>query len=272
MYFRTYTPTPPLSDFIDEFWYYEGDETPHSKERILPDGKMQLLINLREDRLRVYDGERPHLFESLRGIALCGVYAEHFVIDTACQARIMGVNFKPGGAFPFFNLPAGELLNVHVSLDTLWRKTADELRERLVGAPALDDRFRLLEAYLLRQAPRLLTPHPAVAFALREFQQSPRRTVAAVTEQTGLSARRFIQLFSAEVGLTPKVFCRVLRFREALQRLYQGEQIELADLAFACGYYDQAHFSNDFKMFSGFSPTAYLKHRGPYLNHAILQE
>jgi AraC-like DNA-binding protein len=117
-----------------------------------------------------------------------------------------------------------------------------------------------------------LMPHPAVAFALREFQHSPRRTVADVIDRTGFSNRRFIQLFSAEVGLTPKVFCRILRFRGALQRLYQGEQIELADLALACGYYDQAHFSNDFKTFSGFSPTTYVIQRGPYINHITLPE
>jgi AraC-like DNA-binding protein len=272
MFFRTYKPAPPLSDFVDDIWYYEGDQTPHSKERILPDGRMQLLINLREGRLGVYDGEQPPRFESLSGIVLSGVYSEHFVIDTACQAQIMGVSFKQGGTFPFFTPPATELATVHVSLDALWRDVADQLHERLLGAPSILSRFRLIESYLLLQAVRPLIPHPAVAFALREFQRSPRHTIADVIDRTGFSNRRFIQLFSAEVGLTPKIFCRILRFREALQRLYQGEQIELADLALACGYYDQAHFSNDFKSFSGFSPTTYLTHRGPYINHIPLPE
>jgi AraC-like DNA-binding protein len=272
MLFRTYKAAPPLSDFVDVIWYYEGDEAPHSRERILPDGRMQLLIDLREDRPRAYDGEQPHRCESLSGIALSGVYSEHFVIDTACQAQIMGVSFKRGGAFPFFTPSASELVNVHVPLDALWRGVADELRERLLGEPSILSRFRLIESYLLLQAVRPLMPHPAVAFALREFQRSPRRTIADVIDRTGFSNRRFIQLFSAEVGLTPKVFCRILRFREALQRLYQGEQIELAELALACGYYDQAHFSNDFKTFSGFSPTAYLTHRGAYINHIPLPE
>jgi AraC-like DNA-binding protein len=272
MFFHTYKPAPPLSDFVDAIWYYEGEQTPHSKERILPDGQMQLLIDLREDRLRVYDGEQPHSFENLSGIMLSGVYSEHFVISTACQAKIMGVSFKQGGAFPFFTPPASELANIHVPLDALWRDVADELRERLLGAPSILSRFRLIESYLLLQAVRPLMPHPAIAFALGEFQRSPRRTIADVIDRTGFSSRRFIQLFSAEVGLTPKVFCRILRFREALQRLYQGEQIELVDLAVACGYYDQAHFSNDFKTFAGFSPTTYLAHRGPYINHIPLPE
>jgi AraC-like DNA-binding protein len=272
MLFRTYKPAPPLSDFVDTIWYYEGDETPHSKERILPDGQMQLLIDLRADRLRGYEGEQPHRCASLSGIMLSGVYSEHFVIDTACQARIMGVSFKQGGAFPFFTPPASEVANVHVPLDILWRDIANELHERLLGAPSILSRFRLIESYLLLHAVRPLMPHPAVAFALREFQRSPQRTVAEVIDRTGFSNRQFIQLFSAEVGLTPKIFCRILRFREALQRLYQGGQIELADLALACGYYDQAHFSNDFKTFSGFSPTTYLPHRGPYINHIPLPE
>lgn len=272
MYFRTYKPALPLSNFIDFIWYYEDDDTPHGKERILPDGRMQLLIDLREDRVRVCHGDQPLRFERLSGIFLSGVYSESFVIDTACQARMMGVSFQKGGTFPFFMPPANELANLHVPLDALWRNVADELRERLLAEPSIPGRFRLIEDYLLVQSIRPLVPHPAVAFALHEFQKSPGRMIADVIDQTGFSNRRFIQLFSAEVGLTPKVFCRILRFREALQRLYQGDRIELTDLALSCGYYDQAHFSNEFKSFSGFSPAAYLNYRGPYMNHIPLPE
>jgi AraC-like DNA-binding protein len=258
MYFRTYKPAYPLSDLVEVIWYFEGDEASPHKERILPDGRMQILIDLREAR---------HCSE---GIGLSGAYFEHFVIDAPSQAQIMGVSFKAGGAFPFFKLPASELVNVHVPLDALWRAAASELRERLLAEDSLLNRFRLIENYLLLRAVRPLTPHPAVAFALREFLHSPRYRIAAVIDRTGFSNRRFIQLFSREVGLTPKIFCRLLRFRGALQRLYKDDQVDLADLALFCGYYDQAHFSNDFKTFSGYSPTAYLSHRGPYINHVTL--
>ncbi|MGH7451980.1 MAG: DUF6597 domain-containing transcriptional factor, partial [bacterium] len=121
--------------------------------------------------------------------------SEFFVIDSARDESILGVHFKPGGAFPFLKLPAGELHNAHVSLETLWGAKADELRERLLEAKKPEAKFRILEQALLAYASRSLTRHPygrspAVAFALREFQvTSPLRKISDVTDQIGLSQR-----------------------------------------------------------------------------------
>jgi methylphosphotriester-DNA--protein-cysteine methyltransferase len=94
-----------------------------------------------------------------------------------------------------------------------------------------------------------------------------------VTDQIGLSQRRFIQVFRDEVGLTPKLFCRIQRFQEVLRRIGKGQQFEWVDVALDCGYYDQAHFINDFQAFSGLNPTAYLAHprdRNP--NHVPIRD
>lgn len=115
-----YIPQPPLSDFVALFWLYEGDDPPHAKERLLPTGTMELVINLRDDTLRVYDWLKTDQLQSFRDALICGPHSECFAIDTVTsQDVILGVHFKSGGAFPFFNLPASELHNTHVSLDTL---------------------------------------------------------------------------------------------------------------------------------------------------------
>ena len=113
--------------------------------------------------------------------------------------------------------------------------------------------------------------HPAIAFALKEFQNATYTgTIAEVTEQTGLSSKRFISLFSQEVGLTPKLFCRIHRFQEALQIIRSGGHIEWADVALRCGYFDQAHFIHGFQAFSGLNPSAYLRQQGEFQNHIPL--
>jgi AraC-like DNA-binding protein len=131
--------------------------------------------------------------------------------------------------------------------------------------------FRVLEQDLLARLAGTLVRHPAIAFALEEFQRVPHaRTVSEVTARVGLSHRHFIRLFGEEVGLTPRIFCRVRRFQEALRLCAGEEQIGFGELALACGYFDQAHFIRDFRAFSGLSPTAYLKHRSEHLNHVPL--
>ncbi len=266
-------PAAPLSDFVALLWLYEGYQQPHQKERLLPDGSMELVVNLKEDCTRVYDTDGSDRFETLRGAAVMGAHSQFFVIDTAGQHTVAGVHFKPGGAFPFLGLPAGELHNRLVSLEDVWGRLAGELRERLLESPTPGAKFRVMEEILLARAGRRLVRHPAVVFALSQFRGAPHaRTVAEVTERTGLSARRFIEVFGGEVGLTPKVFCRVRRFQRALRMAGAGRPVEWAALAADCGYFDQAHFIHDFRAFSGINPTTYARQRTEHMNHVPLGE
>jgi len=268
MLYRTYIPGPPLCRFVEWLWLYEGDNLPHRKERVLPDGAMQLIVNLREDRLRAFDREDHGECRSFCGSLVSGAHSEFVVIDTACLGEVMGVHFRPGGAFPFFRSPGNELRDAHVSLDALWGSRAAGLRDRLLEAKTAEDRFRILEQALLAQAARPLAGDPAVAFALRELQYAPHtRTISEIGRQIGLSPRRFIEAFSEEVGLTPKLFCRIRRFQQVLRLMRSGRRIDWTDIALSCGYFDQPHFIHDFRSFSGINPTAYLAHCGEHANH-----
>jgi len=261
-----HSPGLPLSRFVHLFWYYAGLTQPHKKERLLPDGSTELVINLREDQCRVYDRERQEEFQSFPGAIVAGPHSNFFVIDTASQAEVIGIHFKPGGAFPFFKLPVDELQNLHIGLDALWGARARELRERVLAGTTPQEKVQVLERFLLAQAFRELERHPAVGFALGEFQKLELPLVAAVSNQIGLSSRRFIQLFSQEVGLSPKLFCRVRRFQRVIQSL-NGQDVDWANIALDCGYFDQAHFIHDFKAFSGLVPSAYLALMTEHRNH-----
>jgi AraC-like DNA-binding protein len=256
MAYRTYIPPPSLSDFVDMFWSYEGYDPPHSRERVVPTGTTQLIVNLREDELRVYERQDHRRFQRLGGSLISGTHSRFVVIDTASQASTVGVHFKAGGAQPFLGVSAGELRDADVPLDALWGTKATELRGRLLEAQTPKARFGVLEQALLAQ---------------REFQGVTRtRTVKEVSERTGLSQRQFIQLFREEVGLTPKLFCRIRRFQEVIRLVGSERRGEWAELALRCGYFDQAHFVHDFKVFSGTTPMNYLAHRGEHPNHVPL--
>ncbi len=86
-------------------------------------------------------------------------------------------------------------------------------------------------------------------------------------DQTGVSERRFIELFRRQVGLAPKLYSRVRRFQAALRRIPTVTEVDWADLALACGYFDQAHLIHEFRSISGLSPVEYLGLRTEHLNH-----
>jgi AraC-like DNA-binding protein len=224
---QIYTPPPPLGDFVAAIWHWEGDPGPHRYDRLLPTGAASLIVNLQEDRIRDYDPQDLQLCESFPGAVVVGTYSQATVIDTDEQRAVLGVNFRPGGAFPFLGIPAGELQNGQASLEVLWGSRGRRLRELLLEAPTVAGRFAIVEQALRAQITRPLARHPAVAFALRGFESVTAPTVGEVTRQTGLSRRRFIEVFRDQVGLAPKVYWRLQRFRHVLQRVHRAPPCRL---------------------------------------------
>lgn len=255
--FNFYKPKPPLSKFVDNFWLYEGHEAGHKTERILPTGTLELVINLRQNELRMYDAERLENCSRFSGALVSGAHGRGFA--PAEETFIIGVHFKPGGAFPFLGLPAGDLADTHVDLETLWGPSSDRLRERLCEARTSAERFHLLQEALLSRLCHGVEQHYVVSAALEMFgknQAGP--TVREAAKYLGLSQRRFIQVFKAEVGMTPKLFSRIQRFQQTRTFIQQNPSPNWTALALDFGYFDQSHLIREFIEFSGLSPTDYL--------------
>src|SRR5262245_8109267 len=125
----TYVPGPPLSEFVELLWLYESYGGDHARERILPIPTSELVIDLRNDR------HQP---------VIAGAHSESFTIDVSDRPSILGVHFRPGGAYPFLKPPAGELHNVSVGLEALWGRSDDELRGRLLDARTPAAKLRAL--------------------------------------------------------------------------------------------------------------------------------
>jgi AraC-like DNA-binding protein len=239
-------------------WAYDAYGAGHARERVLPNGTSEIVFVLGDDRTTP---------------VVCGAHSESFVIETASCPTLLGVHFRPGGAVPFLKLPADELTNMQVSLDALWGSLASELKGRLLEARTWTARFRIVAAVLLGRLTADPSRHPAVAFALRAIQAAPHaHTIGQLTARIGLSPRRFIQVFTSEVGLTPKVFCRVRRFQRVLELIEREAEVDWADVAVAGGYYDQAHFIHDFRAFSGINPTSYRRAGVRERNHVPLPD
>lgn len=273
MSFARHVPAPPLSRFVELLWLYEGHAVSHEKERILPTGTMEIVIALDDDTLRVYDRDDVERATHFRGGLLSGVQTGYNVIDAAGTQTLLGVHFRPGGAFPFLGMPAGELCDATVSLGDLWGAWAGELCERLLEASTTEARFRILERGLLERAFRPLEGHPAVRCAIGHLCDAPGTArIADVAARIGLSSRRLNQVFGDEVGLTPKLFSRVWRFQDALQRIAAGGDVDWMDIAIGCGYFDQPHFIHDFRAFTGLTPTEYLSAATEHLNHVPLKD
>jgi AraC-like DNA-binding protein len=270
MGFTERRPTDPaLAPFIRSFWHFTGD-FPHQRERMLPSGCFQLLVNLDRDELSSYHDAGYRRLERIGGAGLCGAYAHHFAIDTAEQRAIAGVSFHPGGAYPFFAAPADAVRELHVDLGDLWGRDGAVVRERLLAACTVDGILRALETIMHERVVRTLAVDPIVGYAMDALEGGA--PVAAVVDRVGMTAGGFIRYFSARVGLTPKRYARVRRFRRVLEAIDGGRGVDWARVAASAGYFDQAHMIHDFRAFAGVSPTAYRPRAPGDVSHVVLDE
>jgi AraC-like DNA-binding protein len=255
------TPAPPLDTFVERIWYC-SDTPPHNRERVLPSGgSLGLAFNLVEDELRIYDPDDPGSVRAHSGALVCGTYTRSYLYDPRQRASVVGVHFRPGGAFPFLGVSPAELVDSHVPLDDVWGSSARSLREQLLESGSPHQRLRLVEAALLSRLRRARAGHPAVLAAVAALGATgDAARVADVAARVNLSRRRLIEVFEREVGLTPKLYARLQRFDHVKKRIANlGGPPSWATFAVACGYFDQSHMLRDFMEFSSMSPASYLQ-------------
>jgi AraC-like DNA-binding protein len=204
-----------------------------------------------------------------------GARSVYEIVDTSDMADLIGMVFTPSGFSPFASDASHLFSNQSVALSDVWETCATTLRDRLRELPTPAARLLHLERFLAERFSPQLTrksqPYSTqINFALRSFFEFPHiATVRETARRIGWSERRFSQVFREEVGLSPKVWCRVQRFQRAVRQLHAGADIRWAELALDCGYYDQSHFANEFRAFSGVDATTYTACRTRWANHIV---
>jgi AraC-like DNA-binding protein len=252
-----HVPAAPLSECVEIFWLSQAYAPPHPQERLMPSGQMNLVVT----------------WDSCGNIGngVSGVRTSSMLLDTSMPFSIVGVSFKPGGAFPFLPMPAGELHNLYVPLEAIWGTQGHAVCEAIVEACTPARKFQILEQALLDAMRDRFEQHRSVRYAVRALGHVRPRTVAQVVDDVGLSQRRFIDIFRSEVGVTPKAFARVRRFQHVLGRVEHLTDVDWTSVALDCGYFDQAHFIHDFREFAGVTPSMYLRYRASR-NHVAVHD
>lgn len=253
-----------LGAFV-ELIYLDVRTTPTAREWLLPRGTTDLLVALgdRSGSARVAGGAcwEPG------SVLVSGPWTRPFLLESATRSSTLGVVFRLGGAAALLGIAPSATRDAHVPLTEFWGPCAVDFGARVLAAgdPArqLAAVERLLSARLADARNR---PPPLLAAAQRLSTDRPKR-VAQVSASLGISQRRMEQVFASGLGLTPKRYQRLQRFRRALTHLESGREVGFASYALELGYYDQAHFNNEFRSHAGMSPSRYLAARRPHRNH-----
>lgn len=254
---RIHKPAFPLSQYVELIWRGTNSGALLSRQRVYPDGAMALVIHLKKPTLSFFVDDES---QSIRVPLLAGPYSRPFHVDPSQSTEVIGILFRPGVARMFFPVAAHELHNTDIALSELHPGEADRLLNDVCSRTDEHFQFLVLERYLTRKLTNAAPIHPAVRFAVEQLsREGAVGSIRRIQLDTGLSHTRFIQLFRENVGLTPKLFCRVRRFQTLLDRIGKGRPVNWAELAVDCGYFDQAHLIRDFRAFAGITPLEYSR-------------
>lgn len=234
--------------------YVERSAEPLCRREV-PSGDVTLILSP-GSKLSLPDGRHTSF--------LAALHDSHTLVEHDGFQEGIEVRLTPLGARAVFGLPMHELTNRVVELDDLLGRPGEELIERLWDARSWERRFIVLEEAIAARVERAPPPESELAWAWGRMRASAGRArVSGLAEELGWSHRRLIERFREGIGLAPKTLGRVLRFERVSRLLQQVEEPRLAEVAFDCGYYDQAHLNRDFRQFAGTTPGEYLARRLP---------
>lgn len=243
----TYPPAAALAPFVDYFWVVEWDRRGCAPEtqRVLP-------------------YPNAHLVFDLGRTAIHGVVRGAFDRPLTGAGKVLGVRFAPGGLRPFITQPLSTFTDTIIAADALLGMPAAQAEARVLGES--DDLAMVAQAQALLLA-RLPQVDDAALLAARLTAAAAAHngpaSVAQLCETMAIGERKLQRLFANYVGVPPKWVIQRYRLQEAIWRLAQPDAPDLASLAHALGFFDQAHFSRSFAELVGSTPFDYRRSQLP---------
>jgi AraC-like DNA-binding protein len=256
-------PDPRLRGHVLSYCSYREETTSFVRRREIPSVRVVLIINVGEPIRVLSPGTEAGWIEQPEGF-VAGLHDTYAVTETGGSQAGVQVDLTPIGAHLLLGLPMDELSRRVVTLEDLFGRGGTLLREAVGEAPGWAERFAVVDQFLLTLLDRARSPVPSVTRALSRLHESGGTVpVGVLAAEIGCSRRHLISRFREQVGVTPKLLARILRFEHAVALVDGRTEMGWAEIAQACGYYDQAHMIRDFNQFAGCAPSEFARRRLP---------
>jgi len=263
MNYREYFPQQVLADYVKCYWVLESD-VPHPRERIFPDGSIELIFHYR-DLFRKYTSDGLSQLQQRNFVH--GQLTSFIELEATGQTGVFSVRFTPAGLQPFISLPVSDLTGSTVAIGEVWPEEGCRLSASMQAASGSKERIRLVEAFLLEKLATVRADYQTGISCVKALTANEFIPIDELARQLNMSRRSLERKFTASVGLSPRLFTRIIRFNKALNLIADRNFSSFTCVAHTGGFYDQAHFIKDFKEFTGLNPKQYFSENLEMVKH-----
>ncbi|HHH49530.1 MAG TPA: AraC family transcriptional regulator [Saprospiraceae bacterium] len=254
MNYLEYKPTHPLlQSHIEYYNSMQGDGTIGKKFISLPEGKIGMVFLL-GGHTKIDNGREVVFNQSSRMWGL--IQAANFC-EMSNDIFTFCIVFKPGGLFHFLpNVPINDVAKASATLEDIFGKEISKIEDQLFECKNFEQRVQLIEHFLLS----IIQPtNVLLQKAVRQIENTASKiNVKKLGQQFNISTRQLQNIFNEKIGLAPKQFIRMMRFKKTLSSPPDFHE-NMAQYANRLGYYDESHFIHEFKMFAGMTPRKYFQ-------------
>lgn len=234
--FQLINPSHKLSDIISTFWLYKNTSGKTEIIPVFPDGCTDIIFQLEKTEV-------------------VGCMTKSQKVITLPSQTMLGIRFKPGRAFAFLHAPMNELTDKTIDI-TLIRKG---LNQYMKDTSVIEDTISHIEQYLLTTEQKFDSKYKKLLLILDAIiSMNGAVSICPLAKEYDLSVRNLERYFKEVVGITPKMFARIIRFQRAYTLMTSPARNDLISIALLTGYYDQAHFTHEFTEFTGNSPSHFF--------------
>jgi len=255
MVFYKHIPALPVGKYVDSILYVEGN----NKGVGLPKLAMSLVFNL-NDSFKLYTDKAFTHYIDYKKHWVAGLQTKPTYVESYGESKMIVVQFKTAGVHAFLRQPLHNFTDNYITLDCVFNKRADEMWEQLCEAKTIDEKILITEVFLQRSLLTRNTPNEKLAASVDLLLKSKEQlAIQEVCRQHNISRKHLNFLFKEHLGVSPKMMSSLNRLQTVLRVISQGTPGKLTGFAYELDYFDQSHFNNSFKTFTGLRPTEYLK-------------
>jgi len=269
-------PSVALKPYVEKYYVYEnvGERLSRYAFRALPNGMVELFL--------LFNGNRITFITNRQRMSLSGFIAGIFELDHPMKVKVelnghpmsgISIVLTHLGVNRILDVNLCELTNKILEFSSIWSSNLQWLQRDVVEIQEARQKLKNLNDFFLNQVSANRRPTQRILVVLNRLEQMRGPlTVEKVAGEFNISYKSLYRMFLEDMGLTPKMYFKILRFNQACWMLSRQPSVSWVDLVDRCGYYDQSHFIHEFKAIMKKSPLQYLKssHGSFYLDRAYV--